>query len=114
MPRVLKKMRSGCPKKSFDGKVINGRNSSNNINNNITKEQFVMDKDKIVKAFDDFVGEKYADSEETLRTELRQAVNDFLKNKLELEADPIQSVKEPEPEDNENDNSGDKGEKDEE
>lgn len=51
-----------------------------------------MDKDKIVKAFDDFVDEKYADSEETLRTELRQAVNDFLKGKLELSADPIQQA----------------------
>jgi hypothetical protein len=51
-----------------------------------------MDKDKIVKAFDAFVDEKYADSEETLRTELRQAVNDFLKGKLELDADPIQSA----------------------
>jgi hypothetical protein len=51
-----------------------------------------MNRDKIVKAFDEFVDEKYADSEETLRGELRQAVNDFLKNKLELDADPIQSV----------------------
>ena len=51
-----------------------------------------MNRDKIVKAFDEFVDEKYADSEETLRGELRQAVNDFLKNKLELDTDPIQSV----------------------
>lgn len=51
-----------------------------------------MNKDKIVKAFDDFVDEKYADSEETLRTELRQAVNDFLKVKLDLSVDPIQSA----------------------
>ena len=59
-----------------------------------------MDKDKIEKAFDAFVDEKYADSEETLRTELRQAVNDFLKNKLELDADPIQSVDNGNDEDN--------------
>lgn len=50
-----------------------------------------MDKKKIVSAFDAFVDEKYADSEEILRTELKQAVNDFLKNKLELSKDPIQS-----------------------
>ncbi len=51
-----------------------------------------MDKDKIVGAFDAFVEERYADSEEILRTQLKQAVNDFLKTKLQLNADPIQSV----------------------
>ena len=51
-----------------------------------------ISKEKIVKAFDEFVDEKYADSEETLRGELRQAVNDFLKDKLELDTDPIQSA----------------------
>jgi len=55
-----------------------------------------MNKDQIVKAFDAFVDERYADSEEILRVELRQAVNDHLKGKLELTKDPIQSVKEPE------------------
>jgi hypothetical protein len=52
-----------------------------------------MDKDKIVKAFDAFVDERYADSEEILRVELKQSVNDFLKTKLQLAKDPIQSVK---------------------
>ncbi len=51
-----------------------------------------MDKDKIVGAFDAFVDERYADSEEILRVELKQAVNDFLKSKLQLTADPIQTV----------------------
>jgi hypothetical protein len=51
-----------------------------------------MDKDKIVGAFDAFVEEKYADSEEILRVQLKQAVNDFLKSKLQLTADPIQSA----------------------
>jgi len=51
-----------------------------------------MDKDKIVGAFDAFVEERYADSEEILRTQLKQAVNDFLKSKLELTADPIQTA----------------------
>lgn len=51
-----------------------------------------MEMENVKKAFDEFVDEKYADSEETLRTELRQAVNDFLKGKLDLAADPIQSA----------------------
>lgn len=52
-----------------------------------------MDKDRIVGAFDAFVDERYADSEEILRKELKQSVNDFLKTKLQLTKDPIQSVK---------------------
>lgn len=51
-----------------------------------------MDKEKIVSAFDSFVEEKYADSEDILRKELKQAVNDFLKTKLQLAADPIKSA----------------------
>ena len=67
-----------------------------------------MDKDKIVNAFDAFVDEKYADSEEILRTELKQAVNDFLKNKLQLAKDPIQSPnQEKEPGSNQGDNDED-------
>lgn len=67
-----------------------------------------MDKEKIVNAFDAFVDEKYADSEEILRTELKQAVNDFLKNKLQLAKDPIQSPKQEEdPGGNEGDNDED-------
>jgi len=73
-----------------------------------------MDKDKIVKAFDAFVDEKYADSEETLRTELRQAVNDFLKGKLELTVDPIQSADADEGGTNKTDDASDDGNKDEE
>jgi hypothetical protein len=64
-----------------------------------------MDKEKIVSAFDAFVDEKYADSEEILRKELKQAVNDFLKDKLKLKGDPIQS---PEADDN----TGDTGDTD--
>ena len=48
-----------------------------------------MDKDKIVKAFDDFVEERYGDSEETLRGEIRKAVNDHIKDKLDLQNDPL-------------------------
>ena len=53
------------------------------------KGENIMDKDKIVDAFDKFVDERFADSEDTIRTEIKQAVNDHLKDKLELEKDPI-------------------------
>ena len=49
-----------------------------------------MDKEKIVKAFDKFVDDKYAESEEILRKEIKSAINDHLKNKLELQKDPIE------------------------
>jgi len=48
-----------------------------------------MDKEKIVDAFDKFVNDEYSDSEEILRKEIKQSVNDHLKTKLELEKDPI-------------------------
>jgi hypothetical protein len=61
-----------------------------------------MDKEKIVKAFDKFVDDKYAESEEILRKEIKSAINDHLKNKLELQKDPIEI----EPDDTDNvDNS---------
>lgn len=65
------------------------------VYNKIVTKENEMDKDKIVNAFDAFVDEKYADSEDILRTELKQAVNDFLKTKLDLKVDPIQSAEEP-------------------
>jgi hypothetical protein len=61
-----------------------------------------MDREKVVNAFDAFVDERYGDSEEILRTQLKQAVNDHLKTKLQLTKDPIQSVK--------SDDTGDKKE----
>ena len=69
-----------------------------------------ISKEKIVKAFDEFVDEKYADSEETLRGELRQAVNDFLKDKLELESDPIQSAQEESEDDSQDTDEGEEDE----
>lgn len=48
-----------------------------------------MDKEKIVQAFDQFEKEKYTDSEDTIRGEIKQAVNDHLKDKLGLKNDPI-------------------------
>ena len=50
-----------------------------------------MDKEKIVKAFDAFEKEKYTDSEDILRGEIKQAVNDHLKDELGLKDDPIVS-----------------------
>jgi hypothetical protein len=49
-----------------------------------------MDKEQIVKAFDKFVDDKYAESEEILRKEIKTAINDHLKDKLELQKDPIE------------------------
>ncbi len=51
-----------------------------------------MDTEKIVNAFDKFVDDKFADSEDILRTQIKQAVNDNLKDKLSLEKDPIDGV----------------------
>jgi len=48
-----------------------------------------MDKEKIEKAFNKFVDDKYAESEDILRQQIRTAVNDHLKAKLELQNDPI-------------------------
>ena len=52
-------------------------------------KEIKMDSEKVVKAFNDFTDEKYADSEDTLRSEIKQAVNDHLKDKLDLKNDPI-------------------------
>ena len=46
-----------------------------------------MDKEQIKKAFDEFEDENYIDAEETLKSQLKQAKNDFLKDKLDLEND---------------------------
>ncbi len=51
-----------------------------------------MDKDKIVSAFDKFVDDRYAESEDDLRSEIRKAVNDHLKDKLSLEDNPVEGV----------------------
>ena len=60
-----------------------------------------MDTEKIVDAFDKFVDGKFAESEDILRTEIKKSVNDHLKDKLELEEDPIIS------DNNDNDNDDD-------
>ena len=54
-----------------------------------------MEKEKIVQAFDAFEKEKYTDSEDIIRSEIKQAVNDHLKDKLDLKEDPIVSPPEP-------------------
>jgi len=56
-----------------------------------------MDRDKIVAAFNAFEKEKFTDSEDILRAEIKQAVNDHLKDTLGLDKDPIVS---PESDDN--------------
>lgn len=56
-----------------------------------------MDKEKIVQAFNAFEDERYTDSEEILRGQIKQAVNDKFKETLGLKNDPI-VVTEPEPE----------------
>jgi hypothetical protein len=55
-----------------------------------------MDKEKVGQAFDAFEKEKYTDSEDIIRGEIKQAVNDHLKDKLGLKEDPIVSPPEPE------------------
>ena len=65
-----------------------------------------MDNEKIVTAFDKFVDDRYAESEEDLRSEIRKAVNDHLKNKLSLENDPI-DISDDESEDSDNIDDGD-------
>lgn len=67
-----------------------------------------MDDDKIVKAFDKFVDDKFAESEDILRTQIKQAVNDHLKDTLSLKKDPIEI----ESDDPDNDNSDDPDNKD--
>jgi len=51
-----------------------------------------MDNDKIVDAFDKFVDDKFADSEDILRDQIKHAVNDHLKNKLSLEKNPVEGI----------------------
>ena len=48
-----------------------------------------MDNEKIRQAFDAFEKEKYTDSEDIIRGEIKQAVNDHLKDELGLKNDPI-------------------------
>lgn len=60
-----------------------------------------MDKENVVKAFDKFEKEKYTDSEDILRQEIKQAVNDHLKDTLNLKTDPIVSPPEPDAEEGE-------------
>ncbi len=48
-----------------------------------------MSKDKMQTAFDEFEKEKYSNAEDIIRGVVKQAVNDHLKDKLSLKADPI-------------------------
>lgn len=66
-----------------------------------------MDKEKIVQAFDHFEKEEYTDSEDILRGQIKQAINDKLKDDLNLKNDPIVSPPEPEAEADDEGGSGD-------
>lgn len=41
------------------------------------------------KAFNDFVDDKYSDSEESIRSSVKDAINKKIKEKLNLKSDPI-------------------------
>jgi hypothetical protein len=45
--------------------------------------------DKIKQAFNDFEDEKYTNSSDILRKEIKQDINNFLKDKLQLKNDPL-------------------------
>lgn len=54
----------------------------------------MVDKKNVKKAFDEFENEEYTKSSETLRNEIKNSVNDFLKDKLNLKNDPLDIEKE--------------------
>ena len=51
-----------------------------------------MDKEQIKKALDDFENDEYTDSKETMKNQIKSKVNDYLKDKLELEQDPVDGI----------------------
>jgi len=48
-----------------------------------------MSKEQVKKAFDSFHDEKYTDAEEKFTDIIKNKINDFLKDKLQLKSDPI-------------------------
>lgn len=66
-----------------------------------------VSKEKIKKALDDFEGEHYVDSKDTLKQEIRRKVNDYLQTELETETSPIDDLDD---EDNDEDNDNDEDE----
>ena len=54
----------------------------------------MVDKKNVKKAFDEFEDEEYTKASDTLRSEIKSSVNDFLKDKLNLENDPLDMEKE--------------------
>lgn len=61
------------------------------------------DNEKIKKAFDEFEDDNYVDAEETLKSQIKKAKNDYLKKELDLEGD----VEDIEPEDDDSDDDTD-------
>ena len=54
----------------------------------------MVNKEKVKSAIDDFENEKHTEAKETIKAEIRSSVNDYLKDKLGLKNDPIQSKEE--------------------
>ena len=51
-----------------------------------------IDQEQVKKALDDFENDNYVDSKETLRKEVKQKVNDYLKTNLDMNDDPIDDL----------------------
>ena len=63
-----------------------------------------IDQEQVKKALDDFENDNYVDSKETLRKEVKQKVNDYLKTNLDMNDDPIDDLE------NDNNDNNDDGE----
>jgi flagellar basal body-associated protein FliL len=48
-----------------------------------------MDKEKVKKSLDQFEDEEFVDSKETLKSEIKKKVNDYLKNKTGVQRTTI-------------------------
>lgn len=57
-----------------------------------------VDTEKIKKAFDEFENDNFMDSKETLQQEIKKAVDNHLKDKVDLKTSP-NDLEEDEPED---------------
>lgn len=51
-----------------------------------------IEKDKIKKALDNFENDNYSDSKETLSTEIKKKINDYLKKETGVEKDPVDDI----------------------
>lgn len=58
----------------------------------------MVNKEKIKKALDAFENDEFSSSSDTLRSEIKNSVNTFLKDKLKLKNDPLEVSKDEEEE----------------